>query len=153
MLRLVSIPFKRESVSKGDITRTGNRPFHIKFQFPSNGKAYPKRLEKSELTLWWTSSFNSLQTGKRIQRPPPRSKNQRGGVSIPFKRESVFKGPVCFSCRRMQGQSFNSLQTGKCIQRNTCCHWLFSENKVSIPFKRESVFKGTVISVAWYALQ
>ena len=40
----------------------------ILFQFPSNGKAYPKM----RLTIWncrISMCFNSLQTGKHIQRP------------------------------------------------------------------------------------
>ena len=64
----VSIPFKRESVSKE------NRPFLWflldGFQFPSNGKAYPKSGTAAfELPIMRTG-FNSLQTGKRIQRKP-----------------------------------------------------------------------------------
>ena len=37
------------------------------FQFPSNGKADPKLLALQKKTLMMCSSFNSLQTGKRIQ--------------------------------------------------------------------------------------
>ena len=62
---LVSIPFKRESLSKE--IRTVRELVRKMFQFPSNGKAYPKR----------KSSYN----------PPPRQQ-----VSIPFKRESLSKG-------------------------------------------------------------
>ena len=63
---LVSIPFKRESLSKenlGVVCQTWTtRPF----QFPSNGKAYPK------WTVWgaWECGYS---------------------VSIPFKRESLSK--------------------------------------------------------------
>ena len=63
---LVSIPFKRESVSKGIITAVSMTLLKA-FQFPSNGKAYPK--------------FFLLKG--RIR------KHYR--VSIPFKRESVSK--------------------------------------------------------------
>ena len=37
----VSIPFKRESVSKGYGNSAGCEPVLL-FQFPSNGKVYPK---------------------------------------------------------------------------------------------------------------
>ena len=65
-----------------------------------------------------TTSFNSLQTGKCIQRWIVLSRQGRrhDSVSIPFKRESVFREDTkqeilnAYAC-------FNSLQTGKCIQR------------------------------------
>ena len=71
----VSIPFKRESISKvGQPERQHNESKW--FQFPSNGKAYPKTLhgcsdEPDD------QSFNSLQTGKHIQR-----NSHRGGTQI-----------------------------------------------------------------------
>ena len=85
------------------------------FQFPSNGKADPKknirRLKKEIKQL----SFNSLQTGKRIQRNGEMDpKFAKAHVSIPFKRESGSKDwqrPALFSLHL----------------------------RVSIPFKRESV--------------
>ena len=89
-LDFVSIPFKRESVSKR--TRCQHR-LHlcIEFQFPSNGKAFPnKRIVLfAPVTI---KSFNSLQTGKRFQtdwRSGFSSDDEK--VSIPFKRESVSK--------------------------------------------------------------
>ena len=61
----VSIPFKRESVAKDDLSKI------------YDGETY---------------SFNSLQTGKWRQRlHQPISHAIRTGVSIPFKRESVAK--------------------------------------------------------------
>ena len=41
-------------------------------------------------------------------------------VSIPFKRESVFKGAVADSSADDVDVGFNSLQTGKCIQSPMC---------------------------------
>ena len=64
------------------------------FQFPSNGKVYPKTI-------------------------PQVRKMRKSCVSIPFKRESISKG---ISMRREQPlawRSFNSLQTGKHIQRHS----------------------------------
>ena len=61
----VSIPFKRESGSKDNLpVRTSER--ENQFQFPSNGKADPKEIRNSPEGV--SISFNSLQTGKRIQR-------------------------------------------------------------------------------------
>ena len=110
------------------------------FQFPSNGKAYPK---KSRWLIISPSShcFNSLQTGKPIQRNCNESwRSRRKPVSIPFKRESLSKAElrqiidslarvsipfkreslskVCVRRGMSSGRkSFNSLQTGKPIQR------------------------------------
>ena len=86
----VSIPFKRESVSKVVIStpmqvkinsfnslQTGKciqseadekaLSAGILFQFPSNGKVYPKEYSEEHLSEI-ASCFNSLQTGKCIQR-------------------------------------------------------------------------------------
>ena len=112
------------------------------FQFPSNGKVYPK--------------FNGLR--RQYSTAPPK-------VSIPFKRESVSKDPPIVvqlkplaesfnslqtgKCIQSSGEfppnlttreSFNSLQTGKCIQRTEEMLWAIRV-LVSIPFKRESVSK------------
>ena len=87
----------------------------ITFQFPSNGKAYPKFC--TEFTFY-------------------NIKN----VSIPFKRESVSKECFVNSFDMCFWFCFNSLQTGKRIQSNLCSI-LSGVRKVSIPFKRESVSK------------
>ena len=113
----VSIPFKRESVSK--VKAPKKLPaYQIKFQFPSNGKVYPKEnIERSE-TAAREEGFNSLQTGKCIQRSCGAMTNHTANheaVSIPFKRESVSKVKV-LPITTLDGSCFNSLQTGKCIQ-------------------------------------
>ena len=114
---LVSIPFKRESVSKGNplFSRPAER---MKFQFPSDGKAYPKLVN---LGFGYSGSEYF--------------------VSIPFKRESVSKETFLWARiaqRRWfpfpsNGKAypkleywyfehymfgFHSLQTGKRIQRS-----------------------------------
>ena len=124
---------------------TGRRCYrnvdHLSFPFPSNGKVYSKT-ENGCIQVRCRTCFNSLQTGKCIQR------NRQCGngcgsqrVSIPFKRESVFKarkGLVDMAAKLVsipfkresvfkEGADviplvrccscFNSLQTGKCIQR------------------------------------
>ena len=88
----VSIPFKRESVFRdmGRVIGTGGQT--IKFQFPSNGKVYSEATidQEFEGSLY---CFNSLQTGKCIQSAPsnPPTAPTNSQVSIPFKRESVFR--------------------------------------------------------------
>ena len=88
------------------------------FQFPSNGKVYSEKIGRTRNSVRDTSfnslqtgkciqsysgeeeaglesCFNSLQTGKCIQRKlryPFRVLSIRKLVSIPFKRESVFRG-------------------------------------------------------------
>ena len=67
MKRRVSIPFKRESVFRAD-----NGDHHIgddfEFQFPSNGKVYSETYPPNTRKTFSHHSFNSLQTGKCIQR-------------------------------------------------------------------------------------
>ena len=68
---------------------------NVKFQFPSNGKAYPKSytiaLER-DLEIPIVIRFNSLQTGKHIQSDINATLSAGGdNVSIPFKRESGYK--------------------------------------------------------------
>ena len=63
------------------------------FQFPSNGKAYPKQ-QRWWQQRWWRRRFNSLQTGKPIQRKSNEKYlhfKREYFVSIPFKRESLSK--------------------------------------------------------------
>ena len=117
------------------------------FQFPSNGKAYPKRCPRMPVHIVWWHCFNSLQTGKRIQSPAPTGSPTGSSyeiVSIPFKRESVskaFRNPQplpktevsipfkresvskvnAWSLLREAMERFNSLQTGKRIQRLGDC--------------------------------
>ena len=88
------------------------------FPFPSSGKAYPKEHRHCRLDCR-RSSFDSLRTGKRIQRSITISTRAGNScVSIPFKRESVSKEVTM----RFDGDDI--------------------EVSVSIPFQRESVSKG-----------
>ncbi len=117
----VSIPFKRESVSKakGIISELASL---VGFNSLQTGKCIQSAGVSSNTRI--LGSFNSLQTGKCIQ-----SSTESDG------RESVF---VCF----------NSLQTGKCIQRNSCKRERREvTRRVSIPFKRESVSKGQLLII------
>ncbi len=65
-------------------------------------------------------------------------------VSIPFKRESVFR--VVKPSETSLELRFNSLQTGKCIQSLNQAVIPPRWYKVSIPFKRESVFRVSMLS-------
>ena len=114
------------------------------FQFPSNGKVYPKPPIQPKKGKGGYYSFNSLQTGRCIQSietlqaalptvayvsiPFKRegvSKGHKGldlgkpmyVVSIPFKREGVSKGGWIWPVIPSRRIRFNSLQTGRCIQR------------------------------------
>ena len=103
-----------------EISSNGTGTANKVFQFPSNGKVYSELLiiESPEAPL--QNGFNSLQTGKCIQR---NRTNEETEADL---------------------ESFNSLQTGKCIQSQEGS--VFSEqgsDQVSIPFKRESVFRVT----------
>ena len=101
-LIFVSIPFKREIISK--VGQTGLEwQFKLLFQFPSNGKSYPKCGRQSRRT-------NRLE------------------VSIPFKREIISKGCTLGTVKRNQ-PSFNSLQTGNHIQSGTNHARLFQHPK------------------------
>ena len=109
---LVSIPFKREGISEPDAEiaklrkemesfnslqtgrhfRTGEssaleHPCR-KFQFPSNGKAFPNQYEK--MVTHPFVRFNSLQTGRHFRTPNlNRCSYTAYQVSIPFKREGI----------------------------------------------------------------
>ena len=136
------------------------------FQFPTNGKAYPKlRLNRisaasSEFqfptngkpiqslgvrgTLTLEKSFNSLRTGKPIQ-----------SISLSDEIESVI---FCFNSLRTgkpiqsklprntarvsPRRCFNSLRTGKPIQSITTLGACKRKKKVSIPYERESLSKA-----------
>ena len=171
---IVSIPFKREGISKeSQPSKQGSRG--SKFQFPSNGKAYPKPATQKCDRLSRASSFNSLQTGRHIQslredggtlfdlirrvsipfkregiskakQQPSVSFKTKTNVSIPFKREGISKGTD--SKRRVRTRlSFNSLQTGRHIQRHRDQTGR-TGFRVSIPFKREGISKVAHIHLA-----
>ena len=111
------------------------------FQFPSNGKVYSETYQLIYQSCVTITSFNSLQTGKCIQRT--------GRICVLTDRLQSFNSLQTGKCiQRMRhsvyrkSMGFNSLQTGKCIQSSVLVYNDpngFSE--VSIPFKRESVFR------------
>ena len=86
-----------------------------RFQFPSNGKAYPKYLCLDDSAR--EECFNSLQTGKRIP---------RGTTSFKVIAEMTFQFP----------------SNGKAYPKDMCNLEKGYYSEVSIPFKRESVSQG-----------
>ena len=137
------------------------------FQFPSNGKAYTKPPLTQMSSSKWMRCFNSLQTGRHIQR---QGMFKIGYVIVGF--NSLQTGrhiqSRLFYLHQEQDARFNSLQTGRHIQRekrtriafNRLTKFQFPSNgkaytkecgrhyrlrhchKVSIPFKREGIYKG-----------
>ena len=112
----VSIPFKRESISKvhSDIIMDD---VSKEFQFPSNGKAYPKK-DYADFKSIRVCSFNSLQTGKHIQRV--------AAGNVKAHHPSLFQFPS------------NGKAYPKAVTESTSDDGV---NRVSIPFKRESISK------------
>ena len=138
------------------------------FQFPSNGKVYPKFITKDGRKLFFrfnslqtgkciqrfsvsgwgsspsTSSFNSLQTGKCIQRIFwTQLLPVAGGFNSLQTGKCIQSVRKSFMLSSSTMKSFNSLQTGKCIQRTVTAQTSNPWFRVSIPFKRESVSKDT----------
>ena len=135
----VSIPFKRETISKGNLGLVRVKFIDV-FQFPSNGKPYPKMRQVIQWQLLPRFQFPS--NGKPypkeviVTTPPEicsivsipfkRETISKGGrqlkpswqrrVSIPFKRETISKADALPS-ERLKEARFNSLQTGNHIQR------------------------------------
>ena len=133
----VSIPFKRESLSKDadnamvlvqnngfNSLQTGkpiqstsadlSKVPYMQFQFPSNGKAYPKSQLSGLLAKKW--------------------------VSIPFKRESLSKELAIKACKYINPFQFPS--NGKAYPKIIDLTITLTMAFVSIPFKRESLSKG-----------
>ena len=113
----VSIPFKRESISKG-------------LNWSTDTKVIP--------------SFNSLQTGKYIQSYNiGETRLMKLKVSIPFKRESISKGELKKSTNHILYHRvsipFKRESISKACNRTPATG---TQLRVSIPFKRESISKG-----------
>ena len=115
--QVFQFPSNGKPYTKGNIT--GNLDHDdIKFQFPSNGKPYTKYMG-----LW-------------------RKRQTVCNVSIPFKRETIYKGIQTIYVNTQQRQSFNSLQTGNHIQSKKLLMGASNAyQRVSIPFKRETIYK------------
>ena len=117
---------------------------YLVFQFPSNGKVYPKRV-LLVLSWPWRNSFQFPSNGKVYPkffsaRPSVGCLCRR--VSIPFKRESVSKD-LKNEINTVNGIMFQFPSNGKVYPKFPYFdvqHHPYA--KVSIPFKRESVSKA-----------
>ena len=114
----------------------------FKFQFPSNGKVYTKlkidQLDADSVTVsipfkregiykadrkdgcwtWWRS-FNSLQTGRYIQREKPPEEKDGDNNEFQFPSNGkVYTKPYLALPIAVVLIGFNSLQTGRYIQRS-----------------------------------
>ena len=91
IIQKVSIPFKRESISKEWVDNVAKLK-SLKFQFPSNGKAYPKTFDNRDYSRNAQQMFQFPSNGKAYPKLPPALLTIAiCSVSIPFKRESISK--------------------------------------------------------------
>ena len=138
---VVSIPFKRESISKD--VHIGDVSGAIEFPFPSNGKAYPKHHPQTKAKEGNKEWFPFPSNGKAY--PKPRlflCSARMSRVSIPFKRESLSKESD-LRARWQPRRQFPFPSNGKAypkIIETTLTPKIHYH--VSIPFKRESISKG-----------
>ena len=113
-IRIVSIPFKRESVFKvlwHIFLLEETMKVSIPFKRESVFKGFKSILLKRGKLVSIPFKRESVFKVKRSWALP----TVKAKVSIPFKRESVFKG-LREKNRSQSWKRFNSLQTGKCIQ-------------------------------------
>ena len=114
--KLVSIPFKRESVLQ-DIQVLDSFAGEAEFQFPSNGKVYCKQ---KYYGFFLDQEFYEVSIPFKRESVLQVFDAGRNSfckcVSIPFKRESVLQA-IDRHSNSLHCFRFNSLQTGKCIQR------------------------------------
>ena len=177
-MKLVSIPFKRESISERHWRSEHERqPCHF-VSIPFKRESISERDSGGIDGLQQDTSFNSLQTGKHIWTPwvckrthrslrvrfqfPSNGKVYLNSVymknarafTLTFQFPSngkVYLNDMMAAAADMSQESFNSLQTGKYIWTgaNTRIHPWYRE--VSIPFKRESGFRVDPDEWAWCA--
>ena len=121
---------------------------NYKFQFPSNGKVYPKKRDITWPSRTW-EVFQFPSNGKVY----PKGRfvidlNNTSQVSIPFKRESISKDvnrmPInldqVFVSIPFKRESISKVRRSG----NTLCQM---RDLVSIPFKRESISKVRTASL------
>ena len=114
LLPIVSIPFKREGISKAE-KYDEHMETVIEFQFPSNGKAYPKI--NQAIRTYKLLKFQFPSNGKAYPKATyGTDKTPVTDVSIPFKREGISKGFTQLYQKPLPAMRFNSLQTGRHIQ-------------------------------------
>ena len=140
--RTVSIPFKRESISKGKRKTVGPGGQSQGFNSLQTGKHIQSHFSFMSRSNGY-NGFNSLQTGKHIQRHNACHESNWPRVSIPFKRESISKERLV---RKQPGPGywFQFPSNGKAYPKSILAGGMTNLTRVSIPFKRESISKGLV---------
>ena len=114
-----------------------------KFQFPTTGKAYPKRANSFYPVKWIRLCFNSLRPGRHIQSIQHLESRLGQGEVFQFptngKAYPKSSTPRTSSSRRI---CFNSLRPGRHIQsRRNCPQGRGGHGGVSIPYDREGISK------------
>ena len=129
------------------------------FQFPSNGKAHSEAggASISVVEIGLPGDFNSLQTGRLIQRAEVRVAATLLLREFQFPsngkaHSEAYHLVPCGPNKTDPAVSFNSLQTGRLIQ--SFSDMMLSQVSgylpgVSIPFKREGSFRETPICTQW----
>ena len=144
-LVMVSIPFKREKpIQRVCFISFSNRSVSC-FNSLQTGKPIQRQTPKQRKKQALKHSFNSLQTGKPIQSYPNSSYAAYAilMVSIPFKRESLSKDTLSKHSMERPSRQFQFPSNGKAYPKADSLTWLQSESlQVSIPFKRESLSKA-----------
>ena len=112
---MFQFPSNGKVYSEAAVKKARETPLMEQFQFPSNGKVYSEVHSFCLGERRWVSIPFKRESVFRASKEVLTTKNEIK-VSIPFKRESVFRGHKREErLKAMEG--FNSLQTGKCIQR------------------------------------
>ena len=138
----VSIPFKRESVSKGNQWMKNIRIALGMFQFPSNGKAYPK-IDLSIMEVG-DVEFQFPSNGKAYPKLKALMTSSCPSLTKEFQFPSNGKAYPKLSCIAITSFAFafQFPSNGKAYPKECPGHrWPAQSPRVSIPFKRESVSK------------
>ena len=115
----------------------------FEFQFPSNGKAEPKLIAQQKLRK--RSSFNSLQTGKRIQSLADYATQKLIDDEFQFpsngKADTKVRPDGPYTRKLAVAFEFQFPSNGKADTKKPQASKEPMSDEVSIPFKRESVSK------------
>ena len=144
------------------IAYRGHVLFHfcVEFQFPSNGKAYPKLRPAVRPPRRFTRvsiPFKRESISKALILILININSCNETVSIPFKRESISKAATT-RIPTLSTESFNSLQTGKHIQSNRCeggkmDRWCFNSLQTGKHIQSMNTFVLNATSFCFNSLQ
>ena len=114
----------------------------VVFQFPSNGKVYPKKKDEFRIPRradHVSIPFKRESVSKDIGRSDAFGRQMR--VSIPFKRESVSKVGFVLMIGCGKSETVSIPFKRESVSKGESYDTIEECNRVSIPFKRESVSK------------